>query len=368
MSKSVATTSLGVLLAVSLSVGLASAHEGSGPPPKDLKFVNDHWTPWDPPAASEGAYIIQKGDTLWDLAATWLGDPYLWPQVWDENRYILDSHWIYPGDPLVVPGRPQVVPDDGPPPSDEPDLPYQDPTPPEPPVVPAIAPLQPVADIQDIYCSGYIDPGHEYSDLWIAGNEHHKDRLALATGDVIYLSKGSNHGLHAGDTFAVRRATRVVEHPATGDEIGRFIRRLGRVRVMLTQENTSTAVIEMACEDLRHSDELVPWEEIPVPMRRSLPAFDRYDAAASGGATGHIVFVSNDRMAVASGHIIHTDLGVASGVNPGDILTLYRDVQELPRTVVAQAIVLTVQGTTSTAKLTNDARETVVGDRVEVEP
>ena len=35
-------------------------------------------------------------------AERWLGDPYLWPQVWDENRYILDSHWIYPGDPIVI--------------------------------------------------------------------------------------------------------------------------------------------------------------------------------------------------------------------------------------------------------------------------
>jgi hypothetical protein len=355
-------------LAVSLSVGLAWAHEGSGPPPKDLKFINDHWTPWDPPEPAEGAYIIQKGDTLWDLAGDWLGDPYLWPQVWDENRYVLDSHWIYPGDPLVVPGRPQVVPSDGPPPGeDEPDLPYQE-IEPEPEPVPIVAPLLPVADIQDIYCSGFIDVEHEFSDLWVAGNEHGDDKAALADGDVIYLSKGRNQGLQPGNTFAVHRTTRTVKHPVTGDEVGTFVRRLGKVRVMLTQENTSTAVIEMACEDIHPSDELLPWAEIPVPMRRSMPPFDRYDAEASGGPTGHVLHLADDRVSVAAGHIIHTDLGVASGVNPGDVLTLYRDVAELPRTVVAQAIVLTVEGTTSTAKLTADARETMVGDRVEIEP
>ena len=374
MSKSAATTALGVLLTVLVSVGTAMAHEGSGPPPKDLKFVNDHWTPWDPPEAAEGAYIIQKGDTLWDLATEWLGDPYLWPQIWDENRYILDSHWIYPGDPLVVPGRPQVVPDEGPPPGTEepdepvePDMPYQDLTPPEPEPVPTIAPLLPVADARDIYCSGFIDPEHEVSDLWVAGNEHGDAKLALAGGDVVYLSQGRNQGLQPGDTFALHRVTRDVDHPATGDVVGKFVRRLGKVRVMLTQENTSTAVIEMSCEDIHPGDELVPWYEIPIPMRREMPEFDRYDAEPSGGASGHVVHIADDRMSVALGHIVHTDLGVASGVNPGDFLTVYRDVAELPRTVVAHAIVLTVEGTTSTVKLTANSQETHVGDRVEVQ-
>ena len=89
--------------------------QSSTRPPTNLKLVGDHWTPWDPPPAGPDAYIIQKGDTLWDLSEQWLGDPFLWPQIWDENRYILDSHWIYPGDPLVIPGRPTVVPPGGPP-------------------------------------------------------------------------------------------------------------------------------------------------------------------------------------------------------------------------------------------------------------
>ena len=83
-------------------------------PPKILKKVGDHWTPWDPPPAGADSYIIERGDTLWGLAGKWLGDPHLWPQVWDKNRYVLDSHWIYPGDPLSVPGKPSVVPPEGP--------------------------------------------------------------------------------------------------------------------------------------------------------------------------------------------------------------------------------------------------------------
>ncbi len=75
-------------------------------PPSDLHQEADgHWTAWTPPAefpAGADVHVIQAGDTLWDLAAAKFGDPYLWPQLWEQNRYIEDAHWIYPGDPLVV--------------------------------------------------------------------------------------------------------------------------------------------------------------------------------------------------------------------------------------------------------------------------
>ena len=76
-------------------------------PPAHLFFVNGHWTAWEAPPTPEGAkvHIVVPGDTFWALAATDLGNPYLWPQIWNENKYIRDAHWIYPGDPIVlVPG------------------------------------------------------------------------------------------------------------------------------------------------------------------------------------------------------------------------------------------------------------------------
>jgi len=372
MKKSGAILALTVgLVLVAALVGVEAVNaQSSTSPPKNLKLVGDHWTPWDPPESGPDAYLIEKGDTLWDLSEKWLGDPFLWPQVWDENRYILDSHWIYPGDPLLIPGRPTVVPEGGPPEGegaitevpDEPTEPVEVArTPPSPPPPP---PLVPVADPGDVYCSGYIDPEHVHSELWVAGRELEKEHLA--GGDVIYLSQGRNQGIQAGDEFAVIRATHTVSHPETGNALGTFVRRMGRVRVMIAHDNTSTAVIANSCEDILQSDELVLWEEIPIPTRRSMPEFARYDITPSGGPSGHIVEVAYQLDTAGEGHIVYVDLGVASGVGPGEVLTLYQDRGELPRVNIGQAVVLTVEPLTATAKLTLTVRETGVGDRVEV--
>jgi hypothetical protein len=369
-----------VLLLVSLLVVsqvAAQGSESSTRPPKNLKKVGDHWTPWDPPPAGPDAYIIVKDDTLWDLAERWLGDPFLWPQIWDENRYILDSHWIYPGDPLVIPGQPTVVPEEGPLPSgEEPEPtgeePVGEPTG-EPVGEPTAAeltnlmpsPLIPIAGPSDVYCSGFIAPEHQYSDLWVAGSEV-EEHIIYGEGEVIYLSQGRNQGVVAGDEFAIHRVTGPVVHPVTGESLGQFVRRLGRVRVMLAQENTATGVIDMACEDVWPGDELVPWQEIPIPVRDAMPLFDRYDVTPSGGPAGSVVHLADERDSVAKGHVIQTDLGVASGVRPGDVLTLYRQRTELPRANTGQAVVLTVEPLSCTAKITTSVREIEKGDGVEI--
>lgn len=67
------------------------------------------------PVVNQGAplsYTVKRGDTLWDISAMYLRDPWLWPEIWYVNPQVENPHLIYPGDELLlvyIDGKPRIM-------------------------------------------------------------------------------------------------------------------------------------------------------------------------------------------------------------------------------------------------------------------
>jgi hypothetical protein len=185
-----------------LSVGLASAQEARrAPAPAPGVFaktgpatIAPHWSKYKyPESVPEGApyHIIEKGDTLWDLSRTYLGNPYLWPQIWDQNRYVTDAHWIYPGDPLILPQVALVSPQAGQPRAEgEATEEGLGEGPGGPGGVTPGTVLYPLSEEATMQCAQYIVSEREDDGLQVLGSEQGASKVGLAENDILYINKG----------------------------------------------------------------------------------------------------------------------------------------------------------------------------------
>jgi hypothetical protein len=335
--------------------------------------IAPHWSRYDyPTEIGEGVpyYIIRRGDTLWDLAARFLDTPFLWPQIWSQNPYITDAHWIYPGDPLTLQDL-LVLSDQAGQQEDYSDAAAADED---------ARRRRAGADEADrlfaasspqiVQCSPYIVPSREDESVRILGNDNDDGTLvkvAVASREIIYLSRGSDSGIQPGDRFTIHHRRRKVAHPE-GGSLGWRIETVAEARVLLVQPDSSAAVIENACMDVRTGDYLLPYQQRPVPYLTREPIADML-TPPSGKAQGAIVDFDDPALAVGAGHIVSVDLGSSDGVAPGTRLVAFRINQpgiSASRFVLGELAVLTVRDETAAATILTSYREMLPGDRVEL--
>ena len=356
-------------------------------PPKDLKKVGDHWTAWDPPqdlASDVEIHVIQSGDTLWDLSERFLGNAYLWPQLWERNSYILDAHWIYPGDPLVlgINVEPQdalemtAVEQPGFEAVDE-SFRYEDP----------YGRIQQLGSGDDIYCSGYIGELDETFPLRVEHSEYDflgprmrtsagtsvgkygivgSIQVNLAVGDIVYLDGGRASGLSPGDIFTAIEPGPIVRDPggAGYGAAGRLYNYQGRVRVLSVQEETAIAEVSYSCEQMTVGSGLTPFVREPVPTERRSPMRPvNYPAAKESlKEASRVLYAKDGILSIGQDHVVFVELP-GQDVIPGDVFTVYRvtDAAEFP-IVIGEVAILSVHPKSAVAKVIESRYPIYVGD------
>jgi len=338
------------------------------PPPQPLHFVDGHWTPYDPPSEfPEGSTVhrVVPGDTLWDLANTYLGDPYLWPQIWERNPYIKDSHWIYPGDPIAIDVAVQEPPTDfeevvsdetvtseygdsdgfGESAIDE-------------------GEPHPLGSSADVYCFADLVPDDSIYPFTIMSAERIEFQDSFSEGDIVYIDGGVEQGVAAGDRFFVlnriRPLYRLAKNPSisqvyTSEKLGVVYSKIGQIKVLCAQENSAIAEITYACDPIDVGNVLQPFRPIPVPLVIDPDPSDRCDVP-NDKPIGRIIYTRDDQIEIGGGWLVFIDLGAAEGLYPGQFATIFRDnpVKGMPRLVLGELGVLTVEENYSTAILTRN--------------
>jgi len=401
-----------------------------GPPPRNLvKRADGRFSANDDPTNPEKfeVHVVVAGDTLSQIAGRYLANPRLWPQLWEQNDHIVNPHWIYPNDKILIKpitliteaAPPEPTPEPTPPPPPPP-IPEPTPVPPPPPApepAPAppptfrIAPPRPVPDVKpgDMLCSGFIQHSPVPRDLKVIG-KHNADNSALAReGDYIYINQGSEDGVMAGSRFQVIRPTRTIELPGRGTRaertLGTHFLDIAEVQVVMTQPDFSLARVGQNCEAIELGDAMVPYQAVTVPVLPRPRNFSPF-MTTSGEVKGSIIITRGTLMnfgttfkgtgaipgvqggnlgflekGIASeGDIVYISPGANAGVKPGDLFIIYKymdvdtalydrvegtDKLKRQRTAIGELVVLRVGERASTALVTYAFDMISAGDAIE---
>lgn len=326
-------------------------------------------------------HTVVTGDTLWDLAGNYLGNPFLWPNLWEANRdKIQDPHWIYPGQEFVIPSV-TPIPEVGA--QFEPRVGEEGISKPIS-TEEAISVLAtkkippPVVAPKMAFYGGYITEEKKVTGGYIIGSIDDKQPIgSITTFRTIYIDRGAEDNVSVGDRYAIFRIERPEKHPRTGKSLGYLVNIIGLLEVTAVHEKTSTATVIESAETIKIGDRIKPYEETIIPREVvPLPTTETLD--------GYLVDVKDKNKTITTFDIAYIDRGIAHGILPGDVFEIYhRDVGKghkeaikvsvpdrkeklpLPDEVVGRLQVLAVRNNTATVFISNSETSNIkIGDPI----
>jgi hypothetical protein len=259
------------------------------------------------------------------------------------------------------------------------------------------APIQ-----NDMYCSGIVSDEAVPANTFVITGDFSNTLTTFGQGDYLYINKGTSQGVKVGDEFIAIRAVKddnKVQWFSWADsilhKIGTVWEDEGRMRVVVAQENTSTAQITHSCSYVQRGDIVLPVPSRETPAMKPVEAFDRF-APASGKPMAMVVTGKEFHISMGTNDIAYVNLGAAQGVKVGDYFRVFRysgtetelayqgrrnafkvygfgaaptkyKWDTVPRQVIGEGVVLRTAPNASTVLLTFTLSEIYAGDYVELE-
>ncbi len=280
------------------------------------------------------SYTVVKGDTLWDISARFLKNPWMWPELWQVNPQVNNPHLIYPGDVLTlyfVDGKPMMKverPQAQPQPQPKSDLPRSgfpvvklSPQVREQPLSSAI-PTIPLNKIRAYLSRPRVITEDELDALPYVVS-YTDERLMGGTGNAFY-ARGIEAGKQSSD-YLLMRAGQAYVDPETDEVLGYEGVYLGDA-VLKKLGDPSTLMITSSNREIMRGDRLSPKAEDNLP-------FNYMPRAPIKPVRGKIVSVLDGVANIGQYQVVVVNLGRQEDIEPGHVLAVMQAGAEVDDTV-----------------------------------
>lgn len=341
-------------------------------------------------------HTVAVGDTLWDISEAYLGTPWVWPSIWEDNRVIENPHLINPDDRIWITSNLMMpitaeeaeafitagldeAPADTPEFESGSDLAFDQADEPEPENLEADAEQDPLA-IGAANGAGLAETGETIKVRgrdgisFLAGEPYESTAAVIGSplyrtwyvqGDTVYVGLGRGE-VNVGDEFSIFRESKPVYEWQTGRLLGYHVEVVAWGEISAVDEESSKLLVHYSGSEFESGDRITPRQVKPteIPLRLAPSAFQ-----------GHIVYLPNQRATMGMLDYVYIDRGALHGLREGMQLEAFaagkpaydesrRESLLTPDLVFAELVVIEVEPDTAVAMVTRSITEVEVGNAV----
>jgi LysM repeat protein len=252
-------------------------------------------------------YVVQVGDTLWDIAATFLKDPWFWPEIWYVNPDIENPHLIYPGDVLglvYIEGQTRIT-------NVRASTYRMSPQARVTPLSEAVASI-PFESIASFLSSGVILEKSQ-ADALPYLLETRGDHLIASAGNEVYVRGITNDA--PSTRYNVIHISEKLIDPDDNRLIGYHGNMIGEGSLRRTGD-PSTVALTSSSQEAKMGDRFLP-ASVDVPL-------NFFPRAPSSNIDGRIIYVDGGVTQIGQYQVVVMNRGSSNGLSVGDVLAVFK--------------------------------------------